>query len=386
MKISLSQITSLCLLFAVFSCGRNSEKVAHPDNFSFELVDSIQVDFLGEMKLIDYDAKEDKYLLTTDFTEKYLEIDSEGNILREKDFTTDAKDAVGFVLGSGYLEGEVIILSETKGFLLYQDGNRIGEITVPYKFVPYMIYPKLGAFKYGNRLYYPKPMPESLYSLGQEGGKFYSEMYHRPFIEGQDLTSGDTLSALSLPQTSDILDGQMHGMLFPVVSDMENLVLLGTWVEPKIYVYKKVNGDIVYDKTVRIAIPDWVAYTPAELEDREGFYTQNYKRTNGGLVDILQVEDYYVAIYNKGIEENRMPEPDEDRDKYNLAIKMKNPFYAAIFDQDFKQLAVNIPFPATSAAPRVVNRKGEIVVSKDASLSETEDDWIILYKVKLQVE
>lgn len=383
MKLNSAQLVLCAAALALFSCGGNPEEVNEPVNFSFEILDSVQVDFLGDMKLVDYDAKEDKYLLTTSYSEEYLEVDSNGKILTQKNFTTDAKDAVGFVLGSGYLEGDVTILSETKGFVMYQDGISTGEISVPYKFIPYMIYPKLGAFKYGNKLYYPKPMPESFYELSKEGGKFYSALYHRPFIEGLDLSSGDTISALSLPESPGLLNGQMHGMLFPVVSEMEKHVLLSTWVEPVIYVYKKIDGAIIYEKTVSIDIPEWVDYTPADLEDSEGFYSQNSRITIRNRVDFLEVEDYYLAVYNRGIEGSRMPEKGEDQEKYALAIKMKNPFYAAVFDKEFNQLAVNVPFPSTSAIPRVANSRGELVVSKDTSLSETEDDGIVLYRLKL---
>lgn len=383
MKASFGPVISLSLLLGIFSCGEKKQSDNTSRTFSLEIEDSIQVDYLGEMELIDYDPKTDKYLLAKDYSEEYLEVDDSGKILTHKSFTSDSKDAVGFVLGSGYLDGGVTILSETKGFLIFQDGNKTGEIEVPYQFIPYMIYPKLGAFKYGNKLYYPKPMTETLYELRKEGGKFYSTLYRRPIIEGLDLTSGDTISALSLPESSQLLNGQMHGMLFPVVGEMEKHVLLSTWVEPVIYVYNKVDGAIQYDRTVPIDIPEWVAYTPSELEDREGFYTQNNKRTNGNLVDFLEVGDYYIAVYKRGVEENKMPEKTEDQGKYALAIQMKNPFFAAVFDKEFNQLAVNVPFPATSSTPRVVNTTGELVVSKDASLSELEDDGVIIYKLKL---
>ncbi|MBN3518603.1 hypothetical protein JYB62_01200 [Algoriphagus lutimaris] len=45
--------------------------------------------------------------------------------------------------------------------------------------------------------------------------------------------------------------------------------------------------------------------------------------------------------------------------------------------------AVDLPFPAASYYPMVVNKKGELVVSKDGNLSDTEDDGIFLYKLKL---
>jgi hypothetical protein len=69
-----------------------------------------------------------------------------------------------------------------------------------------------------------------------------------------------------------------------------------------------------------------------------------------------------------------------------LAIRRKNPNYAAIFDKDFNQLASNVPFPTSSNFPMVVNNKGELVVSKVAGLAEAEDDGIILYKLKLVVK
>lgn len=382
MKVIQNHIAVGALAFVVFSCGGTSKKVNEPVNFSFEIIDSVQVDFLGDLKLIDYDAKEDKYLLTTSYSEEYLEVGNQGRILTHKKFTPDGLDAVGSILGSGYLDGKVAVLSETKGYLMYGDDEKVGEIIIPYDFVPYTFYQKIGIFSYDGKIYYPKPWPSSSATvIGSPD--FYEELYKSPIVEGQDLKSKDVIKTLALPETSALSDGQMHGMIFPVFTETEDKVLLSTWIEPVIYVYTKANGEIVYDKTIQIAIPDWVAYTPTVKEDLEGFFGQNNRRKTGNLIDILEVEDYYLAIYNRGIEENKMPELGGDRGEYNLAISQKNPFYAAVFDKDFNQLAVNVPFPATSSEPRVVNSKGELVVSKDASLSETEDDGIVLYKLKL---
>ncbi|MEP2297541.1 MAG: hypothetical protein ABJI21_14595, partial [Algoriphagus sp.] len=66
-----------------------------------------------------------------------------------------------------------------------------------------------------------------------------------------------------------------------------------------------------------------------------------------------------------------------------LEARRKNPNFAAIFDKNFNQLATNVPFPVSSNFPNVVNKAGELVVSKVAGLSATEDDGIILYRLKL---
>src|SRR5690606_26173015 len=102
----------------------------------------------------------------------------------------------------------------------------------------------------------------------------------------------------------------------------------------------------------------------------------------GNLTNVLVSEDYYIAVYNKGLTEAEVTDLGQPNDG-GLTKRRINPNYAAIFDKDFNQLASNVPFPITSNYPNVVNKEGEFVVSKIAGLSETEDDGIILYKLKL---
>lgn len=370
------------LAFVLASCGVNSDKVNEPISFSFEITDSVQVDFLGEMLLMGYDSKLDKYLLSTEIFDEYLEVDKSGKILNHHELTPDGIDAVASVLGFGYLEGDVTVLSETGKYMRFRDGKKVGEITFPYTFQPYTFYPKLGLFNYGDKTYYPKPLPSSS-GLSPSRGEFYQELYRSPFIEGQNLATGDTINTVRLPETSALLDGQMHGMLFPIYTQTEDLLLLSDWIEPKIYVFKSGKGGFDYERTVDVSIPDWVAYLPGTSEDPGQFYQQNSNQKSGNLVEILVSEEHYIAVYTKGIPEGKAPDRTSDGNAFRLAVQKLDPYYAAIFDRDFNQLAVDVPFPAASNRPVVVNKEGELVVSKIAGLSETEEDGIILYLLKL---
>ncbi|SFU17538.1 hypothetical protein SAMN04489724_4668 [Algoriphagus locisalis] len=370
------------LAFALFSCGGNSEKVNEPFNFAFEITDSVQVDFLGEMMLMGYDGKENNYLLATDEFDEYLEVNESGEIVTHKKLTPDGIDAVASVLGFGYLEGDVTVLSETGKYMQFRDAEKVGEITVPYDFQPYTFYPKLGVFNYDGKTYYPKPLPSSS-NLSPGGGEFYQALYRSPIIEGQNLATEDTINTVKLPETSALLDGQMHGMLFPIYTQTGDLLLLSDWIEPKIYVYKNGGNGFDYEKTVEIAIPDWVSYLPSSSEDPGQFYQQNSNQKSGNLVEILVSDDYYIAVYTKGIPEGKAPEQTSDGNAFRLAVQKINPYFAAIFDKEFNQLASNIPFPASSNRPMVVNKDGEFVVSKIAGLSETEDDGLVMYKLRL---
>ena len=370
---------------ALFSCGGNSEKVNDPLNFSFEITDSVQVDFLGEMMLMGYDGKQDKYLLSTDAFDEYLEVNTSGEIRNHHELTPDGIDAVASVLGFGYLEGDVTVLSETGKYMKFRDGKKVGEITVPYSFQPYTFYPKLGVFNYEGKTYYPKPLPSSS-NLSPGGGEFYQALYRSAIIEGQDLATGDTIKSIKLPETSALLDGQMHGMLFPIYTQTEDLLLLSNWIEPKIYVFKDGGRGFDYERTADLSIQDWVAYIPNSSVDPGQFYQQNSNQKSGNLVEILVSDEYYIAVYTKGIPEEKVPDQTSDQNAFRLAVQKLDPYFAAIFDKDFNQLATDVPFPAASNRPMVVNKNGEFVVSKVAGLSETEDDGIVLYKLKLKVD
>jgi hypothetical protein len=384
MKTTFTLLGLCTTTFLFFSCEERKQSDAAPKNFTLEVTDSIQIDHLGEMMLVDYDPKTDKYLLATEVLYEYLEVDEQGKILNHHKFSEEGLAPVSQALGLGYFNGDVTVLNPPKGYYQFQDSTKVGEINIPYPYQVIFMYPKLGVFESGNKIYYPKPWPESL-AMEMNEGAFYQAMYRMPMIESQDKTTGDTLGMLTLPETSPLLGDQIHGFPVPVYTIDENTLLLSMWFEPRFYVYSKEGDRFVYQKTVEVDIPDWVPITPVPLDQAERFFTENGKKSPGNLTNILVSDDYYIAVYNKGLSETQLSELGDPRTT-GLARKKKNPHYAEIFDKNFNQLATNIPFPVTSNFPKVVNGKGELIVSKVAAMSETEDEGVILYKLKLNAE
>ncbi|MEB2784325.1 hypothetical protein [Algoriphagus persicinus] len=378
-------ITTLILLaataFGFSSCSRNSDNSSSQKTFRLEITDSVQIDFLGEMMLLDYDPKAEKYLMATDSYYEYLEVDDSGKILNHNKFNPDGIDAVETSLGLGYVDGKVTVLTPTNGYYQFEDSSKVNEITIPYNYQIFMFYPKLGVFRDKGKTYFPALWPET-FAVNMNEGDFYGKLYRLPIVSWLDETTQDTLGVVSLPETSTLLDDQIHGFPIPVYTKDQEKLLLSMWFEPKVYVYNKVGDQFEYEKTVDVTIPDWVSYTPVPLDKAEQFFTENQKKRPGNLTNILVAGDYYIAVYNNGLTEEEVTELGPPTDG-GLARRKKNPNYGAIFDKDFNQLATNIPFPSTSNYPMVVNNEGELVVSKVAGLSETEDDGIILYKLKL---
>ncbi|RAI89237.1 hypothetical protein [Algoriphagus yeomjeoni] len=383
MKLNLPHFVLITLVISNFSCGEKTESESSSRSFSLEITDSMQVDYLGEMMLLDYDPKTDKYLLATDSYYEYLEVDGNGKILNHHKFSEDGIDPVGQALGLGYFNGDVTVFNPPKGYYMFRDSTKVGEVTIPYSYQVFMMYPKLGMFESGNKIFYPKPWPETL-AINMEEGEFYRELYNLPIIESQDKTTGDTLGALRLPETSVLMGDQVHGFPIPVYTLDQEKLLLSMWFEPRFYVYSKEGDQFLYEKTVEIDIPDWVSYTPVPLDKAEQFFVENQKKRTGKFTNILVSGDYYIAVYNRGLDEQQVIDlgpPTRD----GLAARKKDPNYAAIFDKDFNQLATNVPFPLSSNFPMVVNNDGELVVSKVGGLSETEDDGIVLYKLRLNI-
>ncbi|MEP2296925.1 hypothetical protein, partial [Algoriphagus sp.] len=304
MRLNPILFSSAVFLSGLFSCGEKTEKTSASKSFSLEIIDSVQIDYLGEMMLMDYDPKADKYLLATDSYYEYLEVNTKGEFLNHNKFSEEGIDPIGQALGLGYFKGDVTVFNPPKGYFRFQDSTKVGEITIPYPHQIFMMYPKLGVFESGNKIYYPKPWPESL-AVNFEEGEFYQALYRLPIIEAQDKITGDTLGALSLPETSHLLGDQVHGFPIPVYTLDKDKLLLSMWFEPRFYVYNKVGDQFVYEKTVDITIPDWVDYTPVPLNKAEQFFTENQKKRIGNLTNILVSGDYYIAIYNRGLDEQQ---------------------------------------------------------------------------------
>ncbi|WPR73578.1 hypothetical protein [Algoriphagus sp. NG3] len=382
MKRSIIQLAISTLVGCnLFSCSKSTESNSVSKSFTLEITDSVQIDYLGEMMLIDYDPDSDKYLLTTDVYYEYLEVNDMGEILNHNEFNPEGIDAVETSLGLGYVDGKVTVLTQTGGYYQFVDSSKVGEIPIPYSYQIFMFYPKLGVFRDKDKTYFPSLWPET-FAVNMEEGDFYKKLYRLPVLSSLDETHQDTMGVVRLPETSPLLDDQVHGFPIPVYTKTGNALLLSMWLEPRFYVYRQSGDKFEYERTVEVDIPGWVHYDPVPMDKAEQFFEGFSKKLSGNLTNFLKVGDNYVVVYNKGLSEEQVSALGQPNDG-GLSRRKKNPNYAAIFDQDFNQLATDVPFPSTSNYPMVVNNEGELVVSKVAGLSETEDDGIILYKLKL---
>lgn len=308
-------------------------------------------------------------------------MDGQGKIVHEVSLSTDGIDAVSTALGYSYVDGKVVVLSVEKGYMKFESGKKVDEVEIPYSFSAFMFYPKLDFFELGDKVMYPYLWPDNKV-IDFESGDFYKSIYQEPLMQLLDVSTKDPLGTMYLPETSPLRDGN-HGFPIPIVSQKGNEWLLGMWLEPRFYVYGQEGGKITYQKTIELEVPDWVGYKAVESAAAGIFFEEVQKIRAATLEDLLVMDEYVLAIYRKGISEEKLARINQRTPEGRIEIQRMNPYYMAVFDKDYRLIQADLALPADIHGSTVMNKNRELVTSKNPSLSQVEEDGLILYKMRL---
>ena len=368
------------------SCSSERGKTAK--NISIVITDSINVDYLGDLNLKGYNPQSDQYLLTNMGMTPILEVDAEGRITRDHAISQDGPDAIPQPGSLGYVNGNLTIYDMQAGYFTLNTDNRLSKkLVLPYPHSYLVFPPHLPLIEWSEEsATYVKPLEDSDFIDGM-GEKFFRNYYSKALIERLDLRSGTVSSHMEIPSGSMFRDGQNHGIYIPVIKKKGNQWLLSTWFDPFLYVYEEQNGDLQFVKAVDLGLDDLIAYEPVAMENSEAFFDKNADIRAGNINDILWLEDYIVVVYRKGLDKNTLSEINQNYPaETNVEIEKQDPFYAVILDKSFNLIAKDVNFPYGIHYPNVVNTANEIVSLKHPALFDVEENFITLYKMKLQMD
>lgn len=371
------------LIVGIYSCNPTTEQAEK--NFSLHVVDSVVIDHLGSLYLLDYEETSDRFLLSNESYFNYVEVNSKGEKLYEGKLSVDGPDAVEMALGMGYFRGNVGVATSNQGFKLFNKGALVGQISIPYSYNSFNFLPQLGLSEWNGGILYPRFMADSIMEAGFTE-EFYAKTYSDPLFEFQK--EGEGLRNLGfLPQFSPFLNGNYHGSPVTVYHlDSENLYLL-SWVRPEILKYDAKNGDLTFVESVSLGLENWVSYDETPMSNAQNFYESFRKKLPGTVRNIQPVGDYFLVQYQLGIPEDVFATILDTEGRPNPEqIASLNPPLIAVLDRNLKVLSKGLRLPPACNGDFVVTKDGELVVSKNPNLSETEDPGTILYKLKLIVE
>jgi len=389
MKTLFFNYSLIYLLFCslVYSSCTSSDSEVVKENYEIVLTDSIYIDFLGNLKLKDYDAHLDKYLLSNDGMIPILEVNSDGVILNTFQVKDDGPNAVPSPGSIGYFDRELFIYDMSKGFLKI-NGNEVvvSQMQIPYQHNFLFFPPHLPLIKHSaDNIYYITPLTDEDFIDGM-GEKFYTNYYHKPLIEKVNIKTGKITPHFEIPEQSIFKDGKNHGIYIPIIKNMGNDWLVSTWFDPVIYLYKEEGDNITLVKTIDLQIEGMIQYEGIDMKDSDKFFEINSNVRPGNINDILFMDDHIIVIYRKGIDLNQQK---IIKEKYpqntHIELERNDPFRAVVLDRNYNVLHSDVLFPSGVYYPNVVNSENEIVALKNSELYDEEGDGITLYKMRLSI-
>lgn len=112
---------SICVLLALFACKQNYHETLDGERIpEFYVTDSLVIDYLGMLTLLDIKKDRSEYLLYDFQRKKYLRVNGEGEIILAKSLSKDGKDSVGDIMISFlYTDNDELLLVGMDGAYRY---------------------------------------------------------------------------------------------------------------------------------------------------------------------------------------------------------------------------------------------------------------------------
>jgi hypothetical protein len=371
-------IIVLAILIASCSQGQRNERVG--TDYNLVIIDSIQVDYLGNLSVFDFEPESGLYLGRNNSTEEHLLFDDQGKIHHRFMMLKDGPDAAAWVQGLGFLDGKITVMDSNKGILQFTNEGKIAnriELPEDYFFINGLNFP---AARFGNELMYIRPERDGM--DWSNLGELFKRVYQNSILEVYNPETGKTRNTMDFPPGTIYADGNYYHWMFPSltqVSDSEWLLYM--MAERKYYVFKKKGDELIYDKTVDLKINDAVNIQGSSIENIEVMYEGNRFNIYGKIEQIYSREHDILVVYTKGMDEEIVKQYDTENRVEWMTFINSIPRYVAVLDKNHQLLQKDILVPLGIGFTSVCNSKGEIIVLKNQEFFGVEEDFTTFYKL-----
>jgi hypothetical protein len=353
-------------------------------NYSIEIVDSLQIDYLGDLWIIDYDSSSQKYLAWGNGDREVLVLNESGGIFSTFNFPTDGPDALpGWINPIGINNGGIEFMIAPKGLYRYDfQGNRVWSYEMPSEYF-YINGVKGDPFySLGNDIAFLRPEKGEL-DWDEGLSDLFKQIYNSPILEVLDTVSHTSRFTMPFPPNSIYNDGDFHFWTFPTVHKFGSEWILYFRNELKFWIYQEKEGEVTFQKEVSLEVSDAVAEIGVPFEKAEEYSDLTAYDFPGSIEEIYRTEDKVLVIYHKGVSEDLARQFDRNSTEGRREIEKLKKKYLAVFDLDFNQLQKDIPVPQGLIFTTISTENGVILALKHQDFFETEEDHVIYYKLKL---
>ena len=386
-KLKTGFLVILLFGFLTYGCTEKRVKSVNQDRFGLIVTDSLQIDYLGDLWIQDYDSSSQQYLAWGDGDREVLILDERGEISSTFNFPTDGPDALpGWINPIGLNNDGIELMAVPNGFYRYDfQGNRVWSYKMP------------SDFFYINGI-----KGDPFYSLGKDMAFLRSEkgemdwdegmsdlfkrIYQSPILEVLDTVSQTSRYTMSFPPNSIYSDGDFHFWTFPTVQKFGKEWILYFRNELKFWVYEEEEGEVLFKKEVDLQVPAAVVEKGISFEKAKEYNELTAYDFPGSIQEVYRGRDKLLVIYHKGVSKDLARQFDRNSPDGRREIERLKRKYLAVFDLDFNLSQNDIPVPEGLIFTTVLTNNGEILALKHQDFFETEEDQVVYYKLKVVEE
>ncbi|AFL83485.1 hypothetical protein Belba_0838 [Belliella baltica DSM 15883] len=342
-------ITSL--IFGIYSCGGNSSDYDKDVEFEFVKVDSLVIDILKTVHILDYHHEKELYLIIPQMSMegRFIIIDKEGQIVAENTLA-EGPDAFGLVTARvGFVGDEIMVVTDGKTFVY--DLNLKVQRSFP--------------FEQGIRFRLINFTRDNMSTFKTEDGAVSALVnMNDAFLQTYPVDYFDTLNMVHLQnvQTGEINKGGKidessafkQGVFIPFMdnpiyfSDLKSTTISSImWGDSILYqIDPNDNFKIVNKINLERITPNKLITVPLEEATRAAVqeHRTNNSRFGGVFNEIVGYGDEVLVGYRTGSDPNLVFEnPTEEQQKLETESRKKYYFYIKDGKQVGKPIEWNLP-------------------------------------------
>ena len=367
-----------------FSCiSRATDERTETSSFQIRITDSLQIDYLGSVWMLDYDSSSQQYLAYGNRDKEVIVLNQDGEIISNFDFASDGPNALGWIDALSLENGKIGLIDRKSGFLKFDiQGNRLWNYKLPYSFTYINGIPGRSFYSLGSELFYLRPeRSDNTYSA--TSASMFQEMYRLPILEAIDTLTHESRLTMPFPETSIYRDGEYHFWMFPELLKSGKDWILSFRQELQFYVYRENDREIKLEKTVSLGLTDFVANKGLPFEQADDYFELTIDQIPGSIQSIYSHGGQTLVVYHKGVAEEIVKRYDREDREARAKLNLEKKLFLAVFDSDFQLLQNEIPLPPGLIFTSLISSDGEILALKDQVYFGSEQDQVIYYKLKL---
>lgn len=372
----------VAFIVSVFIAACTSERAVDRigDSYHWVFQDSIQVDYMGELTLLDYEPAQQLYVARWNAQEEYVIFDESGQVNHTFKLNEDGPNRIGWVQGINFLDGKLWVMDQVKGIYVFDfDGTFLERYPIPKDYF-YLNGLPFGAHRLGDELFYLRP----------ESGKsrpdipsLFSKVYSADIMEVFNTSSGEVRTTMPFPPNTVYNSGHFYNWTFPMIIKHQDEWILTMLAEQKYFVYQEKDGEIQFVRAVDLALKDAIPMPGIPMNRQADWYEEFGNVIFGRIEQIYRRENDVIVIYTKGVGEEIASQYNRENREEWLAFLESIPRYAAVFDDNHELIQQDLPLPKGVRLSSIVTSEGAIIAEKNQEYFGVEQDFLIYYELGL---